>query len=83
MSYENTSCPCGGKKPTDTMLCDDCEAYLANHPAMKYFKDPRESVESRRQSAIILVTVARGRKRHLEKQLAANKADMPHPKLNE
>jgi hypothetical protein len=25
MSYENTSCPCGEKKLTDTMLCAACE----------------------------------------------------------
>lgn len=63
MSYENTNCPCGGKKPTDTMLCAECETALADHPAMKWFKDTKEPVESRRHSAIILVTAARQRKR--------------------
>lgn len=63
MSYENTKCPCGGNKPTDTMLCDECETALADHPSMKYFKDSKGPVESRRQAAIILVSVARQRKR--------------------
>ena len=24
MSYENTSCPCGGRKERETMICADC-----------------------------------------------------------
>ncbi len=65
MSYENTQCPCGGKKPTDTMLCDDCETALADHPAMRWFTDRSQPVESRRNAAIVLVTAARQRKRKL------------------
>ena len=61
MSYENTACPCGGKKPTDTMLCADCEAALASHPSMRWFKDTQQSPFCRRQAAIVLVTAARKR----------------------
>lgn len=41
MSYENTQCPCGGKKLIDTMLCSECEAFLADHPSMKVRLDAR------------------------------------------
>jgi hypothetical protein len=63
MSYENTQCPCGGKKPTDTMLCDDCEIALDKHPSMKWFRDGSQPVEARRHAAIILVSAARSRGR--------------------
>ena len=61
MSYENSICPCGGKKPTDTMLCDACEDALADHPAMGIFKDLTMRTEARRHAAITLVTLARKR----------------------
>jgi hypothetical protein len=64
MSYEDTKCPCGGKKPTDTMLCDDCEKALADRREMATFKDLNASVELRRHAATILVSLARGRKRN-------------------
>lgn len=72
MSYENTKCPCGGNKPTDTMLCDECEIALADHPAMKWFLDTTQPVESRRNSAIVLVTAARQRKRNQTPYLRPN-----------
>lgn len=43
MSYENTVCPCGDKKPTDTMLCEqaapDCirSSDLVRRPLLRYF----------------------------------------------
>lgn len=63
MSYENTSCPCKGTKPTDTMLCDECEAEFATHSAMAVFKDDKADVSFRRHCAVILVSLARNRKR--------------------
>lgn len=63
MSYHDTNCPCGGKKETDTMLCEDCAAALQDHPSMAVFRDKSESTESRRHSAIVLVTLARKRRR--------------------
>ena len=67
MSFENTACPCGGKKDCDTMLCDLCESKLADHPAMATFKDPQAKTEWRRHAAIVLVTQSRslGRKQRL------------------
>jgi hypothetical protein len=63
MAYEDTKCPCGDKKPTDTMLCPSCIAHLAERPEMASFQNLKASIEYRRQAAIILVTLARRRKR--------------------
>lgn len=63
MSFEDTKCPCGGKKLTDTMLCSDCETAFKDHPSMKYFNNPAHPIDGRRHAAITLITLARGRKR--------------------
>lgn len=63
MSYDNTICPCGGKKPLETMLCDECNAAFKDHPSMKAFMDDQASLPYRRQAAIVLVSLARKRKR--------------------
>ncbi len=64
MSYEDTNCPCGDRKPTDTMLCDACMEYLKDHRAMAEFQSGA-AVESRRHAATILLSLARGRKRRM------------------
>jgi len=63
MAYDDTACPCGDKKPPSTMLCDACMAELADRREMQSFKNDQESPEWRRQAAIILLSLARGRKR--------------------
>lgn len=68
MSFEDTHCPCGGKKERETMLCAECVEWLKDKPAMKAFLDETCAVEYRRQAAIILVTLARKRKRAQEPQ---------------
>jgi hypothetical protein len=70
MSYEDTKCPCGDKKPVDTMLCDVCMETFKDRKEMGFFKDGNEPVESRRHAATILLALSRGRKR-LEKGLPA------------
>lgn len=62
MSYEGTTCPCGDKKAPGTMLCDGCMTEFADHSAMATFQDTTLCHESRRQAAIILVTLARKRR---------------------
>lgn len=59
MSYENNICPCGGKKPTETMLCPDCQEALKDRREMQIMQDEHEDVELRRHAAIILLTLAR------------------------
>jgi hypothetical protein len=61
MSYENSKCPCGGKKPTSTMLCDDCNSWLANDRDMKIFRDGNQPDWYRRGAAIRLLSIARRR----------------------
>lgn len=62
MSYEDTKCPCGGKKPCQTLLCDTCLESFKDHPAMRAFNTPDLANDHRRNAAIILITVARNRK---------------------
>jgi hypothetical protein len=61
MSYENTQCPCGGKKLIETMLCVECEQSLGGSFDRRRMEDPTASWEDRRASAIRLLTVARKR----------------------
>jgi hypothetical protein len=63
VSYENTSCPCGGKKPCDTMLCDGCNEAFKDRTEMRDYQDIYLSLELRRNAAVILVTLARKRRR--------------------
>ena len=62
MSYENNQCVCGGKKPTETMLCDECEAAVAGSFDRKRMDDKTASYEDRRRSAIFVLSVCRKRK---------------------
>lgn len=62
MSYEDTNCVCGDRKPTDTMLCDTCMEYLKDRREMATLRSA-DPVELRRNAATILLTLARGRKR--------------------
>lgn len=63
MSYENTQCPCGGKKPTQTMLCDDCLEAFKDRKELATFQDTSHGLEMRRHAAIILLSLARRRNR--------------------
>lgn len=61
MSYENTHCPCGGRKPTDTMLCQACESAFAGTPDRQRMDDPSADFGARRGAAIRLLAAARRR----------------------
>jgi len=61
MAYEDTKCPCGGQKLRETMLCDTCEAHLADRFEHKTMHDPNASWESRRSAAVRLIGLARKR----------------------
>jgi hypothetical protein len=63
MSYHDNKCVCGRKKPTDTLLCDDClrdaePAYLRAYSSPEQF-----GRDYRRTAAIRLLSAAR-LKRH-------------------
>ena len=70
MSYEDTNCPCGGKKLTQTMLCDDCLHVFALRPEMKVFNNEGYTINARRDAAIILCSLARKRKTHEHQSLS-------------
>jgi len=63
MSYSDEKCPCGGKKQRDTMICADCETAFAERHEMTRYKDETVAIDLRRHAAIILLSLARGRKR--------------------
>lgn len=65
MSYENTNCPCGGRKERETMLCRECHAYTASATETAVMNDAGRSWQSRRNAAIRLLAIARGRNKKL------------------
>jgi len=62
MSYEGTICPCGDKKPANTMICDSCMTEFKDHPSMTSVLDRNLGAELSRHAAITLLALARGRK---------------------
>jgi hypothetical protein len=62
MSYEGTICPCGDKKLGSTMLCDGCFSTFEQHSAMTDFRNDKLHTDIRRNAAMILLTLAGGRK---------------------
>ena len=62
MSYENTACPCGGHKLTETMLCAACETAVAGSYDRKAMDDHRNGFELRRQSAMRVLSISRRRR---------------------
>jgi len=63
MSFDNSQCPCGGKKPPGNMLCDECVATFSDRRELKKYKDGTLPTFYRRNAAIILLSLARKRKR--------------------
>jgi hypothetical protein len=62
MSYEDTNCPCGGKKDRETLICAECQKQFADTYEMRTFNNATEPPWSRRPAAIRLLTMARRRK---------------------
>lgn len=62
MSYENQQCPCGGRKPRETMLCDDCKSALADRSELQDYLDQRLSLDYRRNAALVLLSLAKRRR---------------------
>lgn len=61
MAYEDTNCPCGGKKLQQTMLCEDCWSYLRDKLPQEVaaFENTILHINSRRDAAIRLLRMAR------------------------
>jgi hypothetical protein len=65
MSYEDTSCPCGGRKERQTMICQPCRDHLAGCIELAAMDDERIPVQARRSAAIRVLKLARGRNQKL------------------
>lgn len=52
MSYHDNQCPCGLKKPRDTMLCNGCMTDFKDTKEMKVFTDETASIPSQRAAAL-------------------------------
>jgi hypothetical protein len=63
MAFEDKKCPCGNRKQTDTMLCDECNAHFADRKELSEYQDQSLRLDYRRNAAVVLVTLARDRKR--------------------
>lgn len=69
MAYEDTNCPCGGKKARETMLCPACQQEFAQRREMAGFQNETAGFEYRRHCAIALLGMARRRSRTNEHSL--------------
>lgn len=63
MAYDDSKCPCGGRKAPGTMLCDDCVAAFKDRKELAEYQDGKLALEYRRHAAMILLALARGRLR--------------------
>jgi hypothetical protein len=63
MAYHDTTCVCGNKKPTDTLLCDECRQAADQTTWTIYTQSERFSNAIRRSAAIRLLSAARRRNR--------------------
>lgn len=61
MSFEDTNCPCGERKDPHTLLCEQCQEEFKQRPELKDYANDQLGMQRRRDAAIILVTLARGR----------------------
>ena len=64
MSFDDSKCICGDRKEPGVMLCSACLDALKDRREMAIFKSD-DPVETRRHAAIVLLTLARGRKRRM------------------
>jgi hypothetical protein len=76
MSYENTDCPCGGKKDRETLICNACALHIfesTDRFELDHWQDGSFTKEARRSMAIRLLTMARRRTRRLPLQFSAER----------
>ena len=74
MAYDDSQCPCTGKKLPGTMLCDECVSAFADRRELRDYQNGELSMERRRHAALILLSLARGRKRRRAQTVEAPEA---------
>jgi hypothetical protein len=73
MSYENTSCPCGGKKERETLICRECAVHIlatTDGFNLERYQDESFTKEARRNMAMRLLSMARRRNKSLPLRFA-------------
>jgi hypothetical protein len=71
MSYENTECPCGGKKERETLICKNCDKHIwetTDRFELDHLNDESFTLEARRGMAVRLLSMARRRNKRLALQ---------------
>lgn len=65
MSWDKTTCCCGGPKERETMFCDECRAFLLDRCPADYrtIQDTTYCVGIRRAAAVRCLSQARRRNR--------------------
>jgi len=69
--FDDTHCPCGGRKAVETMLCDVCVTHFKNTPEMQAFDAADLSPAQRRGPAIRLLAMSRKRMQRADKPFTA------------
>lgn len=62
MSFNNTKCPCGGRKEPQTFLCPACVIAFSDRPEMSDYMDERLGLDLRRDAAFVLLSLAKKRR---------------------
>jgi hypothetical protein len=71
VSYENTECPCGGKKQRETLICEACALHItemhndSGRFDLSHYQDNTYPQETRRRMAINVLALARRRNKRL------------------
>jgi len=63
MAYSDTKCPCGNRKERETMLCNACVSAFQDRREMSIYQDETYGIDYRRNAAIVLLSLSRGRAR--------------------
>lgn len=70
-SFDGTTCRCGERKLSQTLICAQCESAFEGHPDFKTYSDETYTKNARRSSAILLLAMAKRRK-HVKKTIFAD-----------
>lgn len=63
MAFSDTRFPCGGRKERETMLCSACVSAFQDRREFSIYQDESYGIDFRRNAAIVILTLARGRLR--------------------
>lgn len=79
MAYDDSNCVCGDRKAPGQFLCDTCVEFMGDRKELANVNNEKLSVEFRRHSAIICVSVCRGRKKQQERKVEHGHTEHRNP----